>query len=1018
MPETNIRNLGARRTPSPHGHSRDLSESSDLSSAPSDIGNTPIGLISPEKRARVAATNDGSPLRRSMRKRKSPDQANEGDEIKSSSPENKRQKTSDSFTASDTTDSADRKVSEQGEAVDHSFESNSPRGSQSSPTASSKGSDDVVDDLGQPIAGSKGSKPNINAKEKAIAKQHQKRMTDQLSASATHANWPEFRSSDVIMYGADATTISTPDHFFDSPSPSPAKRAARGNGRGGSRGGGNNGRGRGTGKGGRGGGAAPPGKGREESQEPPQKQITTEEDQNLMRIIRKRQAELRQFFHIVGGQQRDILDQLATRDLNKLVKKPKAHKQVPEYDELVADLERRKSDVQDLIRRDYEHKKAQAIKEMEMEKELLEMRYQRHIEQVKEEHIRGAAGDIALFKNAHAAKADDTYTQGGSEVDYFPYYHELPEADSHVRGYVSSKITDEQPFRVSLPSFDELAKRDVIEDEVTRPVIESIQKKQIEKQAEIDRENEARRIEDIRKKTQNMTALTAEAEKQLEEMKGYLIPRPFREPQEQQYALSRLADMADWMRSAHPDQHYVYMPLPPGVKFPKEALSFKRNPEEGGHAFPQPPPAAVSAQPPRTQLPPTPESAVRSIQPPPLMSESSMRSTPQLLRESSMRSIHASIPDSVMRSTQPQVMDPSMRSAQPPPSYPSDPAQVVTPIQFGPPGPHRQIAMKPTAPPTNPPQSYSAAAEQSRRSSLRSLAPQPSLLPPFPPPPQLHHHHHNHHHQQQYTFLTPQQPPQSAQFVSPSIPPTIQNLHHHRHNSSASPFIDTNPSNNLFPAVRPPTVSNRHPSTLSANTPGPMNNPRARSKSGGTLTTINASNTTGTANTNTPPTPLSLASQQSKIPMQFVNSTPESARMKALQQQQQAQQAQQQQIHQAQQQQQAQAQTQAHTHVQAQQQHPSVPTTQSGNSTRSGNPNTGANGSGNANANSNGNVNSNNANDSNGVSVGNVASSASTPTPAPAPTIGSGIANENANTNGNGNGNGNGKGRTLLPKKP
>jgi len=54
--------------------------------------------------------------------------------------------------------------------------------------------------------------------------------------------------------------------------------------------------------------------------------------------LKERQQQLKRFFKLVGAQQYEILDQLAARDLTRLVRKSKAHQQVPEYNEVFKDL--------------------------------------------------------------------------------------------------------------------------------------------------------------------------------------------------------------------------------------------------------------------------------------------------------------------------------------------------------------------------------------------------------------------------------------------------------------------------------------------------------------------------------------------------------------------------------------------------------------------------------------------------------------------------------------------------------
>jgi hypothetical protein len=91
--------------------------------------------------------------------------------------------------------------------------------------------------------------------------------------------------------------------------------------------------------------------------------------------LKARQQELKKFFQIVGAQQNDLLDLLAARDMAKLVKKPKAHKKVPEYEATAKDLEQAMEEARNLFRLKHHMDVEAAEKLCEMEKGLIEQRF-------------------------------------------------------------------------------------------------------------------------------------------------------------------------------------------------------------------------------------------------------------------------------------------------------------------------------------------------------------------------------------------------------------------------------------------------------------------------------------------------------------------------------------------------------------------------------------------------------------------------------------------------------------------
>jgi hypothetical protein len=95
----------------------------------------------------------------------------------------------------------------------------------------------------------------------------------------------------------------------------------------------------------------------------------------MITSLKARQQELKKFFQVVGAQQNDLLDLLAARDMAKLVKKPKAHKKVPEYEATTKDLEQVMEEARNLFRLKYRMDVEAAEKLHETEKGLVEQRF-------------------------------------------------------------------------------------------------------------------------------------------------------------------------------------------------------------------------------------------------------------------------------------------------------------------------------------------------------------------------------------------------------------------------------------------------------------------------------------------------------------------------------------------------------------------------------------------------------------------------------------------------------------------
>ena len=173
-----------------------------------------------------------------------------------------------------------------------------------------------------------------------------------------------------VSSGGYGKTRSRPSDQASESAPTSPPKPTRGGGRGRGRGGRfANGTGRGRGK------ARDHGD-RDDTPEPPtKKRLLTEEERSVIASLKARQQELKKFFHVVGTQQTDVLDLVASRDIAKLVRKPKAHKKGHEYGETTSDLLEAMEREKDLFLLRYDMDVKAAEKQRDMEKELIETRF-------------------------------------------------------------------------------------------------------------------------------------------------------------------------------------------------------------------------------------------------------------------------------------------------------------------------------------------------------------------------------------------------------------------------------------------------------------------------------------------------------------------------------------------------------------------------------------------------------------------------------------------------------------------
>lgn len=333
-----------------------------------------------------------------------------------------------------------------------------------------------------------------------------------------------------------------------------------------------------------------------DSPDPHEKVSRTQEDQNLLKSIRQRQLELRKFYLIVGAQQMEALELMSSRDLSKIHKKPTAHTKVPEYDEILQDLEAKEQAAKNLAKRQYSMAVELAKQNLQSQEQIIEDSFRRRAREAKAEHVKGAEGDLIILQNAHTSQVDETRTDNCSdEMVNFPLYHEIPEPHARIRGYSSMRIDDEKPFKEHLASYDDQAQREVIGDDIVAPVMLSVAKQNAERAAE--EEKEAR---------QKLDQLVAISESELKHLAAYPVPRTQGMQTNPQFNLSRLADCADLVSQRERETAQIFMPVAPKEvpelgreyldRIPRLAQEFRR-------PVALPPPISETMQNPRPKTP-------------------------------------------------------------------------------------------------------------------------------------------------------------------------------------------------------------------------------------------------------------------------------------------------------------------------------------------------------------------------------------------------------------------------------
>ena len=410
-----------------------------------------------------------------------------------------------------------------------------------------------------------------------------------------------------IFYGADGrpqdTTASN-----DPPSGtgSPARKG-RGGGNGKKRGGFGGAGGRGRGGRARGGGRA----GRDGDDQPEKKTVLSAEAKEAIAALKARQQELKKIFHVVGEYQIDLLDNMSNRDLAKLIRKPGAHKKVPEYEELLEALDDLKEKAHSVTRESYRVALEAEERLFEGEKAVIEQRYRTTLKGAREEHVQGAEGDIEILRNVQASFEDDGHSVIEEDDEELPRFDEAHEPETPVRGYYSGNITDETSLRhlysankvapVSNNHADQ-ARREVIDQEVLSPV----------KTAFFEKVRAQRELE-AHKRTQNIDELSQVGTDELLKLTAYLLPRHMTSNDLNSWSLSQLADASEFrahQARKYPNNMYMYMPLPPGEQLP--ANTYGTGPPPGSRGGDKTVTSLASSRP----LPPPPPSAGSAVSQP------------------------------------------------------------------------------------------------------------------------------------------------------------------------------------------------------------------------------------------------------------------------------------------------------------------------------------------------------------------------------------------------------------------
>jgi hypothetical protein len=134
--------------------------------------------------------------------------------------------------------------------------------------------------------------------------------------------------------------------------------------------------------------------------------------------MRDRQRELDKAFKKVAAAQRLALSVLAEHSQRKLARDKNAHKKVPEFDEVNRQLQERLERHREILRREYEYKVANASRVLALEKENLEIQFQRKAREIQHEHLLASQGGYMAFVEGRRAAEDDEHTEVSHSEPY------------------------------------------------------------------------------------------------------------------------------------------------------------------------------------------------------------------------------------------------------------------------------------------------------------------------------------------------------------------------------------------------------------------------------------------------------------------------------------------------------------------------------------------------------------------------------------------------------------------------
>ncbi|KAK2745725.1 hypothetical protein FQN55_006045 [Onygenales sp. PD_40] len=290
---------------------------------------------------------------------------------------------------------------------------------------------------------------------------------------------PDIRSASqsVEVESASVAQEATPSEVSASPAPTQSETAelssstvpsvgpGRGRGRGGFRGRarGRGGWTRGRGRGGRGRGSGRGGRG---SRLQPIERDMSLSPSPVVKQLRERQKELEKVFRRVAAAQRTALAVIATRSENKLIKDSKAHMSVPEYEQVMAELQDRLQQRLDIIEHEKKWKMKAADILFETNNDRVNTNFHDKTRHIRKEHLLAAQGGYMACVEQRRRAEDDDHTEAdesGSETD-------TPKSRRFVRGFNSSFVRDPEGaalYARAASGWDDFIQRAKIENDIS-----------------------------------------------------------------------------------------------------------------------------------------------------------------------------------------------------------------------------------------------------------------------------------------------------------------------------------------------------------------------------------------------------------------------------------------------------------------------------------------------------------------------------------------------------------------------